>query len=188
VAIVIGASILMSSQVFARDVTFSCSDPPDRSARVAIAEGATVNKTQDRNEKRCSFSVNGAKADSPGAEALLEGVNSFRQGAPIVGELGKKSVDNLAYAMLATAPVSEIPKEFADFLQRNSGALADCVQGFFKGSDPNITLTSTFGNSGYCRRYEAPQYLEITITWSNGRFVSSLYVHRMAPNLPRIKR
>ena len=183
----VGTVMGVIPQAFAKDVTFSCSDPPDKSARVAVVEGSTVNKTQDKNEKTCTFSVNGAKAESPSAEALLDGVNSFREGAPIVKELGRKVVENLAYAMLATAPVTEIPKDFAEFLRTNAEKVADCLQQFFKGGDPGVSLASAFGNSGYCRRYEAAHYLEITVFWEKGRFVSSLYVHRATPKSARIK-
>jgi hypothetical protein len=180
--------LLAIPDVFARDVTFSCSDPPDRSARVAVVEGATVNKTQDKNEKRCTFSVNGAKAESPSATAIFDGVNSFRKGAPIIADLSRKSVDNLAYAMLVTAPVSEIPNDVRSFLTENAERLADCLQRFFSGSEPpNFTLSSSMGMSGYCRRYEAPQYLDITITWGqSGQYITSLYVHRATPTFPQM--
>ena len=169
--------------VFASDVTFSCSDPPDRLARLAIAEGPLVNRTQDRNEEKCTFSVNGAKADSPDAAAIFQGVNSFRDGAPIIGQLREGSIDNLAYVMLATAPVSEIPNEFRNFLEENADRLADCMYRFFQGSEPNYTLSRNMGVSGYCRPYEARQYLDIMITWGPGeRFITNLYIHHRTPN------
>lgn len=176
-------------QALAKDVTFVCSDPPDKSARVAVVEGSTVNKTQDKNQKTCTFSVNGAKAESPNEQALLAGVNSFREGAPIIKELEKKAIENLAYAMLATAPVSDIPKDFGEFLRTNSKRLEDCLRQFlFDGANPSISLTSQFENTGSCKRYDAPNYLEISITWDRGRFISSLYVYRGTPKFSRIRR
>ena len=171
--------LINSTYGWAVDVTFSCSDPPDKSAKLAIREGPLVNKFKDRGEKTCTFSVNGAKASSPDAELIRRGMNSFMKDGRIVRGLYDGNIENLAYVLLATAPVKEIPSDLQRFLRENAKNIGTCLDQFFHGDSPSFELYRNKGISGYCRGYErAPQYLDIEVVWRDERFVTNLYVHR----------
>ena len=176
------------------DRTIPCSKPPDRGAKVAVRDGVAVNYTQNSREGTCTFAIDGAKAASPRAELILSGFNALRAGAPIVDELSKGSVDNLGYAMLASAPVEEIPNDFRDYLNGNSQQLAGCLRDFFQGKDPEVILNNKGGQVGHCRAYrdgggpgKEDAYVEISIKWQDV-FVSSLFVPRIYPKLPKLSR
>lgn len=175
----VAITLISSTYSWAGDVIFSCSDPPDKLAKLAIREGALVNKFKDRSEKTCTFSVNGAKASSPDAKLIRRGMNSFMNGGSIVSDLYSGNIENLAYVLLSTAPVKEIPVNFQKFLLKNTKYLGPCLDQFFRGDNPNFDLDSSMGNTGYCRGYgRAPEYLDIQVVWRNERFVTNLYVNR----------
>lgn len=197
---------LAPSSGFGADRTISCANPPDKAARLAVRDTAAVSKTQDKTNGTCTFAVDGAKAASPSAELIRQGFNSLRDGAPLVKELAAKQVDHLAYAMLATAPVSEIPSEFRNLLMESSSQLSTCLSDFFDGRDPSVPLGARRGGPPdgrngapqgtpvRCRMYrptgvvepaDVSPYLEVVVTWSEGRFVSSLYVPRQYARLPK---
>jgi hypothetical protein len=152
--VAVSLAALLSVRSAWADHTFACQRPPDREARVAVRDNVAVGWTQDQNSRTCTFSVDGAKAASPPANLILKGFNSLRNGAPVVNELRQKQVDNLAYAMLATAPVSDIPTEFRSALSQNANTLARCLANFFSEGRPPA-LEPTEGAAVTCR--VAPQ-------------------------------
>lgn len=113
--------------------TFTCSDPPDKIAKVGVNSGNSVQITKDKKEKACSFSINGASVNSPPQARITEGINQFTKGLPILRELDQKNVRPLAYLLLAGAPVQEIPKEVEGALTQASHLLRSCIQDFFYG-------------------------------------------------------
>lgn len=176
---IVALFFINSISAWAGDVTFTCADPPDKSAKLAIREGPLVNKFRNKDEDTCTFSVNGAKASSPAAELIKRGMNSFIKEGRVVRDLYDGNVENLAYVLLATAPVTEIPRDFQAFLRENTKTLGACLEQFFYGESPSFELFRSMGNSGYCRGYEnSSEYLDIEVVWRNGRFVTNLYVHR----------
>jgi hypothetical protein len=178
---------LAPADVLADDVTISCKDPPDKSARIAVRKGTLVNTTKDKPEKRCTFSVEGARADSPPAERVIEGINSFRSGGRIETELKQGKIDNLAYALLASAPVKELPSDLGGVLRKDAALLGQCIGAFYSSDQERIEFPLS---AGVCRTLPETSggYLEITATWGGGNFVSSLYIprnYRQRPPIPR---
>src|SRR5438270_13606200 len=67
-----------TSAASANDSTIPCNDPPVRGASVAVHPGTQVSTTKDKQDKTCTFSINGAVSTSPPAQVVISALNTFR--------------------------------------------------------------------------------------------------------------
>jgi hypothetical protein len=141
------------------DVTHSCANPPNRAARVAVKDNVAVGKTQDRNSGTCTFFKT---ALIERAVELANCLKGFFSGGAATFPLGRG-----ARGDSPTTP------------QQGRGAAVPQPRG---SSISCGTPAPTSIQSG-----EAKEYVEVSVTWGNGRFVTSLLVPRKYPSLPPLR-
>jgi hypothetical protein len=116
--------------------TYTCSeDVIEEEAKLAVHRGNAVTITEDEDDKECYFSVNGAKVGSPTQERIFSGFNSIITGS-VAQELRRGNISSLAYALLASAPVTDIPRNMRNILRRHSRELSECLAVFLRGGMP----------------------------------------------------
>jgi hypothetical protein len=197
------AALSGARPALANDTTISCKSPPKESASVAFHPGTQVTYTQDTQKGTCTFSVNGAVATSPPAEAVLSALNLFRGGKPPPFNDIKTMAPAIAALLAAPAPVDKVPDELVSLLTKADG-LTRCLSEFFeKRVFPSVELKelrfSCKGLEPYRNADGKAQLLQrgepavgvptlmISVAWQQGRFVSALYLPLSILQMPPIR-
>jgi len=116
----------MTQRVSAK--TYWC-DASKKDAAVGITDSAAVSITADRRNQECRFSVNGETVGSPPRELVIGAHNALRNGS-----LPDGKGDDLAYALLASSPLKEIPTQLRTALQAYSGEIQGCFGALRSGT------------------------------------------------------
>lgn len=200
VALAIAVLALGAAQ--ANDSTIPCKSPPDAGASVAVHPGTQVSTTQNRQDRTCVFSINGATATSPPAQQVLDALNLFRD--PSLKVLAEKDLIPGAIAALVAAPspVKEVPRDLTAILAKVSDRLQQCLADFFNKKLPDMSLDGGIA----CRAVEpyvnpdaktdllkrtglavGVPTLAIALTWQGEQFSSVVYLPITMRGLPLLK-
>jgi hypothetical protein len=200
--VTIACAFLAIGTTHANDSTIPCKSPPDAGASVAVHPGTQVSTTQNRQDKTCVFSINGATATSPPAQQVLDALNFFRSPSPRF--LTEKEVVPGAIAALVAAPspVKEIPKDLLAALVKTTDGLQQCLLEFFDGKLPNSALEGEIicrGIQPYANTDTKADMLrntglavgvptlEIALRWQSGQLFSVVYLPITMRGLPPIR-
>jgi hypothetical protein len=148
------AFLVMSlpSPVRANDTTVPCKNPPDKSASVAVHPGSQVSSTQDKQEKTCVFSINGAVATSPPAVDVINAVNTFRDATKPYLTEQSRAVSAVATLLAVAAPVERVPSELLELMNKFAPSLTKCLVGL----SPGTFSTERYGEGPFSCRGIAP--------------------------------
>lgn len=119
---------IVPSVAAADSKTFECDAAKER-ATVGVYEVTEVSITADRDKRQCFFSVNGATVGSPPPDQIIVGLRAIAR-REMSGLLEKEDIAPLAYALLAAAPVREIPEKLLQILKNSIKQLVECFQAY----------------------------------------------------------
>jgi hypothetical protein len=160
------AAAVSLAPVDAKTKTYLCDASP-RQAAVGVAAGAAVSTTADRANSECRFSVNGEPVGSPPRDLVINAYNVLRSGQALQ-RIQSGDVDVLAFALLASSPLREVPNNLVGLLRRYREGLVRCFVSLGEGktvvrivSDQNLFcsifaptsdgVTVGFGNNNTIR-------------------------------------
>ncbi len=121
----------------AESKTYECDAAKER-AKVAVYLRNEVSITADRDLKECRFSVNGATVGSPPSDLIYAGLRLIAR-QQMSGAVERGEIAPLAYALLAAAPVVEIPDKLWEMLNESKYELAKCFGEYEAGSHEFVT-------------------------------------------------
>jgi hypothetical protein len=155
--------------------TYKCREGViDNEAKLGVNSRDAVSITEDKNDKKCYFSVNGASVNVSMKAKIAAGFDSISTRS-IIEKLDEGEISFLAYALLASAPVEDIPDKMREILHSHSGKLSKCLADFFLRNETPKELKSERVQCRVLQKGDGEQIfvtiptLEIAVQWDGMR-------------------
>lgn len=108
------------------DATTYWCDASKKNAALAVSVNSAVSITADRSNEECRYSINGETVGSPPRPLVINAHNLLRK-SEMTKEINSGNVDPLAYALLASSPLQQIPEALRSILQKHAKNLEACL-------------------------------------------------------------